>query len=266
MAPPERASLKSQLHQPRLADVVADALRRRILSGGIEDGEMLPKQEELFEEFGVSKQSVRAALRILEAEGLITIRRGNVGGAVVHLPRAQNAAYMLGLVLQSRGVTMADVSAALNHLEPVCASLCAERADRRTTVVPRLRAVHEAARAAQDDEQNFATLTRQFHQALVDCCGNETLIAVVGALESLWSAHEQEYVETTKTAGGFPARKYRTARLAEHDEILALIEAGDVAAVAKATEDHYDSSLLFASAGNAAAPIEAAFMRGRRRP
>ena len=46
------------LRQPRLAEMVADVLRRRILSGVLADGDLLPKQEDLLDEFGVSKPSI----------------------------------------------------------------------------------------------------------------------------------------------------------------------------------------------------------------
>ena len=81
--------------------MVAGALRTRILSGELADGAMLPKQDELLEEFGVSLPPIREALRILETEGLITVQRGNVGGAVVHAPQESKVVYMMGLVLQS---------------------------------------------------------------------------------------------------------------------------------------------------------------------
>src|ERR1700745_2107472 len=129
MAVPD--ALKHQLQQPRLAELIAGVLRDRILSGELRDGDMLPKQEQLLEEFRVSKPSIREALRILETEKLITVKRGNVGGAVVHHPRSQKSAYMLPLVLESRGVTIGDVATAREKLEPVCASLCARRPDRR---------------------------------------------------------------------------------------------------------------------------------------
>src|SRR5258707_617511 len=83
----------------RLDELVADALRDRITGGDLRDGDLLPKQEELLAEFRVSKPSLREALRILETEGLITVRRGNVGGAVVHLPDSDDAGYMIGLIL-----------------------------------------------------------------------------------------------------------------------------------------------------------------------
>src|SRR5215471_11999461 len=94
---------RQQLRQPRLAELIAEELRRRITSGVMRDGDLLPKLEELLEEFNVSKPSLREALRILETEGLITVRRGNMGGAFVHAPGSRDAGYMIGLVLESRG-------------------------------------------------------------------------------------------------------------------------------------------------------------------
>ena len=67
----------------RLAEQVADELRRRILGGELADGSVLPKEDELLLEFPVSKPSLREAMRILEAEGLLRVRRGKLGGAVV---------------------------------------------------------------------------------------------------------------------------------------------------------------------------------------
>src|ERR1700694_2499717 len=130
---------RRQLRQPRLAELVAESLRLRITSGVLQEGDLLPKLEELLEEFQVSKPSLREALRILETEGLITVRRGNVGGAVVHAPGNRDAGYMIGLVLESRNVTMSDLAGAIRRVEPICAALCALRPDRNTAVVPRPR-------------------------------------------------------------------------------------------------------------------------------
>ena len=109
------------------AEAVADVLRERILEGA--DG-MLPTQDELMAEFDVSKAAVREACRILETEGLLSIRRGNVGGAAMHQPTPTNVAYSLSLVLDARGVALADVRATVGEIEPLCAGLCAARRDR----------------------------------------------------------------------------------------------------------------------------------------
>ncbi len=256
------AEHRHQLRQPRLAEMVADVLRRRILSGQLADGSMLPKQEELIDEFGVSKPSMREALRILETEGLITVQRGNVGGAIVHAPQVSNAAYMLGLVLQARDVTLHDVGAAIKHIEPVCAALCAERDDRMTTVVPRLTELHEAAlNCPVDDELKMTQYARLFHEELVAGCGNETMIQLVGALETLWSAHEQEWAQRVSAQGEFPDGDVRSQSLEKHQEILDLIVAGDADSVARAARTHLEGSIFYAVSGGGAMGINAAALR-----
>ena len=128
------------IRQPRVAEIVAARLRDEILSGRLKEGDVLPSQESLFHQFGVSPPALREAIHILETDGLISVRRGNVGGAVVHLPSAVRTAHMISMVLQTRGSTPADVSEALLHLEPICAGMCAAREDRLTEVVPYLQA------------------------------------------------------------------------------------------------------------------------------
>ena len=232
---------RRQLKQPRIAEIVAEELRRRILAGTLEDGAMLPKQDELLAEFGISPPSIREALRILETEGLITVQRGNVGGAVVHRPQASKAAYMLGLVLQSRGVSVGDLVDAMRKLEPACAAECALRPDRHRTVLPRLRAVLDRARAMIDDPDAFIGLARQFHTELVTNCGNETMSLVVGALEVLWSAQVDALARANAEHGSFADRAIRQALADEHDRLYQLIAEGDARGVEQAMREHYAS-------------------------
>ena len=69
-----------RIRQPRVAELVASRLRDDILTGRLTEGDVLPSQEALFAEFGVSPPAVREAVHILESDGLISVRRGNVGG------------------------------------------------------------------------------------------------------------------------------------------------------------------------------------------
>ena len=75
---------RSRVQQFRIAESVAGELRARILASDGDYG--FPTQDQLVTEFGVSYPSIREALRILETEGLVTVRRGKVGGAEVHRP------------------------------------------------------------------------------------------------------------------------------------------------------------------------------------
>jgi GntR family transcriptional repressor for pyruvate dehydrogenase complex len=244
--------------RPKLADIVAASLRDRILTGQLLDGEELPRQEDMLAEFGVSKPSLREALRILEAEGLTTVRRGNVGGAIVHAPNAKNAAFMIGLTLQFRQVQLADVGTALQGIEPVCASLCAVRADRSDAVLPALRKVHQEAISAVDEPVEFTRVTRLFHETIVATCGNETLILVVGALESLWSSSERRWASSAEQSGRFPGRSQRLKGLRVHDRLIARIEAGDVDGVLRYAGAHLRDSLehmIYDTTGSIVAPV-----------
>lgn len=215
---------KAQLRQPRVAELLASTLRERILAGTYAAGDLLPKQDALLDEFEVSMPSLREALLILETEGLIKVRRGNVGGALVQVPGDPEAAYTIALVLQTRSVGLDDVSEAVRHFEPRAAAACATRPE---AVLPLLRDNVAACEAALDDPESFVALARRFHELLVEHCGNETMRLVLGALETLWSAQTHQLTERTLELGDFAMREARQASLAEHAELVERIAAGD---------------------------------------
>ena len=234
---------KRRLRQPRVAEIVASSLRSRILSGALADGDMLPKQEELLTEFGVSPPCIREAFRILETEGLVTVIRGNVGGAVVHVPHPGTAAYMLGLVLEARSVSLYDLLNGMRLLEPACAAEAALRPDRETTVLPKLRANIDASMAAIDDPKTFIVLARDFHTELVSNCGNETMSLVVGALERLWSAQVEVLAVDRSVHGSFSDRSVRLSLQREHERIYRAIEEGDAPSAERAIREHFSGGI-----------------------
>src|SRR4051794_28359847 len=174
---------------PTAADAVADELRHRILTRVVDDGEKLARLEDLAQEFGISRPTMRDALRILETEGLATVRRGRFGGAVVHRPQTLDAAHSIGLVLRGQDVTVDDLTVAIRYLDPICAELCAGREDRAQTLVPQLRKVQEEATGALGDPRAFSILSTKFHELLLNGSGNATVTVVIGALQVLWTAH-----------------------------------------------------------------------------
>lgn len=229
---------RRRLTSPRIAETVADELRRQIVDGELADGDLLPPQAVLVERFNVSLVSLREALRILETEGLVSVRRGNQGGAFVHAPTKNSAAYMLGLVLQSEHVLLSDLGKALQDLEPTCAALAAQRPDRVETIVPELQRLNDAMAAAIEDGPAFTDLGRQFHNAVVSGCGNATVIAVVGSLESLWSSHEQRWAQRSADSGQYPSRADRRAVHKTHTALTAAIENGDPERARKVATRH----------------------------
>jgi DNA-binding FadR family transcriptional regulator len=238
---------RRQLRRPRLADIVAGSLRDRILSGELPDGSSLSTLDKMVQEFGVSPPSVREALRILETEGLVSVRRGNVGGAVVHLPKPPSAAHMIGIILQSQRVTVADLESALTSLEPLCASLCAARDDRLETVVPELLAVHEQARNNIDDLMTFGIAMRRFHRLLAKLCGNNSLILMVTALESLWAHQRDTWSHRIMHSEEGPTAAVRKAGLKQHSAIIDAIIAGKRETTERLVRTHADAPEMYAS-------------------
>jgi GntR family transcriptional repressor for pyruvate dehydrogenase complex len=241
-----------QVRQPRLAELVAAQLRERIVSGRLVDGDLLPKQEDLGQQFGVSKPTMREAIRILESEGLIEVQQGRFGGAVVHVPKVENIAVSMALVLETNGVHLPDVGVALQAIEPSCVRLCAQREDRLEAVVPVLQNLHDHALAAVRDDERVVALSREFHEALAELCGNASLRLCAGALERLWTAHEGSWAEQASYGPGFPELRIRHEALDEHALIIERIAAGDAEGAAEAARAHLGTSQTYAlhRAGN----------------
>ena len=241
------------------AEAIADELRERILSGEIGTGWVLPKLEELTDEFGASKVTVREALRILETEGLVSVQRGNVGGALAHLPTPGNAAYTLSLVLEGRRVTTDDVARAIERLEPLCAELCAERPDRESAVLPALRKAQADLEESLEkgDSRSVAEACRRWHESLVANCGNETTAVVLGAIEAIWTAQIRAEGARSSAEGVPLAEALARRAYDEHAHIQRLIEAGDGVGAAEAARRHLGAAqpgaavVVYPSAGDA---------------
>jgi GntR family transcriptional repressor for pyruvate dehydrogenase complex len=238
-----------------LAEQVADDLRRRIIRGDFSGSGMLPKMDDLLGAYPVSRPTFREAIRILEAEGLLTVRRGRNGGSVVHLPTPVNLGYTLGLVLAAQQVTIDDVAAALREVEPACAALCAQRKDRARTVLPRLRALHREYGRRLEDVVTAVEVSREFHEALVALCGNSSLIAVVGALESLWSSHERAWA-TRAAKSGEVTQAQRVAAGEVHGRIIDLIAGGQADAVRELVAEHLTSAQRYPRPARGEATID----------
>jgi DNA-binding FadR family transcriptional regulator len=206
---------------PVLAETIAASLRRRILRDG---SGPLPNTDQLVAEFGVSYPSVREAIRILETEGLVTVKRGKGGGLEGHRPDEGFAAYHLGLVLEAEQVTLRDLADGLQLLEPLCAAECARRADRATAVVPVLRANVEATAALTG--AGFTATAREFHDLLVGLCPNVTVRSVVRTLVALWSAQEQAWAEERVRTGSYPSATEVAEVVKTHRKLVEAIEAG----------------------------------------
>lgn len=240
---------------PRMAELVAAQLRKRIIGGDLHDGDELPREADLVEEFSVSRPSLREAVRILETEGLLRIRRGKLGGAVVQAPTSDSAAYHLGLTLQSRATTLADVAAAREILEPTCAGLVAElTGEPRRIAIGALTALVEENSATIGENYEFTACALEFHKAIVELCGNTSIAIVTSALESVWASQERQWAVRRTVRGDYPVARYQRDVVKAHQRVVSLIAEGDTAGASSAMREHLQKSQPYV--GDQGAPVE----------
>ncbi len=218
----EMSSLKrpAPMRVPKVAELVADDLRRQIIRGQLPVGDTLPSEPALLELYSVSRPTLREALRILESEGLVSIKRGAHGGRV-HLPDVGVAARHVALQLQVRQTTMEDLFAARRALEPGAVRMLAEAASPEVVTALREQLATEALLLAQPDA--FATAATRFHQLLIELTGNSTL-TILGELVS--EIVERHHHETFARASGHEGEYTRTGH-EHHTHVIDLIEHGD---------------------------------------
>src|ERR1700739_3358363 len=117
----------SVVRVPKAGEMVAAQLRRQIVTGELREGDALPSETELMEQFGISRPTLREAFRILESEHIIGIKRGARGGAHVLVPDTAAAGRYAGALLQYRGTTLADLYEARTHLEAAAVEMLARK-------------------------------------------------------------------------------------------------------------------------------------------
>ncbi len=165
------------MSQPgKVGDGLARALLTRITDEGLAPGTRLPGEAQMLAEYRVGRGTLREALRILEVNGLITIRPGPGGGPVVRETSTADFARAVTMFLQARGVTLGEAMQARQILEPVCADLAAQRGT-----------PEEAARLAAKAPDPAA-----FHAGVVELGGNGVLGLFAAALTEICRARLDE--------------------------------------------------------------------------
>lgn len=210
----------SQLRVPKMAELVAQQLRRQIVSGKLSEGDALPSEASLMAQFGVSRPTLREALRVLESEGLISVRRGAHGGARVKTPNGEAAARYAGLVLEFRGTTLKDVYDARNIIEPPCASLLARR--RTQADLAKLRAQLEQSRGTLDDSSSVIRLHNDFHALMIGLADNRTMIVLNGILRQI--IDQSSFAHMDSHAGSAKNVEAIRKGFRAHQRLIELIE------------------------------------------
>jgi DNA-binding FadR family transcriptional regulator len=209
--------------------LLADELRTEITSGRLQPGQRLPTEPELCARSGVSRSTVREALRLLSSQHLIITTRGVTGGSFVAHPSPAKMAESLSdgvrLLLATHGAGSNELMEIREMLEVPAAGLAAQR--RTEMDLERLRAT--LFDPVQHDPAARCTMHRAFHAALAAASGNPLYELITSPLYAIG--------DEARLSALVPDSMWEYLD-AEHQEILRCVAAGDVVGAQRATTWH----------------------------
>jgi GntR family transcriptional repressor for pyruvate dehydrogenase complex len=202
----------------RISSAIVDQVRELIRSGRLAAGDRLPSERELAEQFGVSRVTVRDALRSLEAVGLLRIKVGANGGAFLRAPSTADAGRGMSDMLLMAQLSPEDVAEARLMLELNTVMLAVNRAE--SSDIEALRSICERSAALLEDGEYDVHLSWDFHERLAGATHNPAIEMIHHSFRgplSLARARARE-----------PASIAHRRTVEEHTEIVDALEARDV--------------------------------------
>lgn len=164
----------------RVFQDLVDQIQAAIMDGRLKPGDRLPSQRELVALFQTSRASIREALRVLEHKGLIEIKLGVSGGAVVKTPGTEPITDVLTLLLQQKRVSVDQLTEFRESIEGDVAALAAERAtdDDILHLEDILKQAEDCLGLADGTPYDFIRMDIRMHIALAEISGNPVFVAV----------------------------------------------------------------------------------------
>lgn len=229
-----RRAGQAGVERRKLSTLVADVITDTILSDGLRPGARLPSEREMLSTLGVGRATLREALRLLEAEGLISVRTGPQGGPVVEHPDVGRLTRMLLLLLITSGATLRQVYETRFALDPAVARLAAEHVTPEH--IEALRASIARMDANIEEEPEFLVENTRFHRAIAEAAGNPVMLAFLLSI--------LDVIDGSAVGIRYSVRARRTV-VDIHTRLADAIESGDPEASAAVAHEHVEISLIY---------------------
>jgi len=211
---------------PKTSQLIAKRIAGRILRGELKPGDFLPPEGELARELGISRMSLREGLRVLETQGLVSVRAGRKGGIRVEEPDTRVLASTLTLLIQVQKVSLESILEARIAVESVCARLAALRRNPESC-----QALQRSVQSVELDDTWYAHAV-DFHVCLGYASGNPVLALIVDAL------HEIIFISAYQ---GHLSEDKRKETVRAHQKIVEAIFAGDADAAERRVRKHLEA-------------------------
>jgi len=231
MSKQEMADVAYELVQTsRAFEEVMAQLRRLVLQGHLKPGDRLPAERDLAVRLGVSRNTIREALRGLEMAGVLELRKGAHGGAFLVAPDGGTVSTGLQDMFQLGGVTPAQLTEARMHITAAVVRVACERI-REEDIQEMERSVEEAKQAGK--EGDFVLRSRinlRFHRILARSTDNPVFVAIIEGLLAIM----EHFIDTIGPPEGGSV-------FASRAKVIAALRARDADAAAAEMEKYLRS-------------------------
>jgi DNA-binding FadR family transcriptional regulator len=208
----------------KTSEFVALEIVHDIVAQGLRTGDRLPQEAAMVEQYGVSRASLREAVRLLEVQGLIRLKPGPGGGPVVGMVEAANLARTASLYFHLGGASYHHLLHTQLLMEPVCAQLAAQHPDRRRVMEPFFEP------APVEPESEYRAQTIDFHGAVYHLTANPVLRLLTEAMTHIVSDHVVATMDPVEL---------RAAVAEEHAVLARAIAAGHGDKAHRVMTDHF---------------------------
>lgn len=178
--------LFSEIRSTRGFEEIAMQIQSAIFSGKLKVGARLPNERELGDVFGVSRTTLREALRLLEMLGIIEVRRGAAGGSYIVEPGPERAGLLLGAFIHFRHATSQDLNEFRETFEAETASWAAQRATAAEcqSLFDIVKQIGEVK--ASGSWEKFVDLDLRFHVKIAQASKNQIRLAIMQGIHEVF--------------------------------------------------------------------------------
>ncbi len=215
---------------------IVTQVREALFANRLSPGDHLGSEKELSAQFGVSRITVRDALRTLEATGIVEIRVGAGGGARIAEGNLERYSDALAIQLKLSDMSAREIIEAQMAIEGAAAEMAAK--NRTDENIAHLKELVELASREMDNPTRFTELGMIFHLLFAEASGNRALVAQFRALRHVvWPQ-----------GGGRTTERAARSALSVHKKLIELIEARDSAGARQLMVEHLEEirSIAFA--------------------
>jgi DNA-binding FadR family transcriptional regulator len=226
--PPAESELFNRVSLGRISEVIVEQIRLLMRQGQLKPGDRLPPERELCERFGVSRVTVREALRMLESSGLVEIRVGARGGAFVTAPSSNRVGEGLTDLLSLSVISASDVTEVRMILEVGIVPLVCERATEED--LTELEKICERSQQALRDGNYTVDTSLEFHTRVAEATHNPAVSMLVESFRGPILMSLQEAKSAAPEMGGLGTK--------EHERFIEAVRGKDADAATRIMREH----------------------------